>query len=247
MNLKFKSVKGYYYLDAWVMANIIQQSTIQFCTNRLPQDIDPCHRMYDQMTMAARSAVANIAEGSSRRQTSKETEMRLTDVARASLSELLADFFSFSITHNIQPWARESPEARKLASISLERAQYGDDIELDAWRHVKNQFHRFEAALCNPRLDVTVNANMVLINRCISMLQKMMAKQLEDFTQEGGFAENLTAKRIDHLTTQAQDNPRCPICGKPMLLRSAKRGARAGKQFWSCSSYPDCKGTLNIN
>ncbi len=247
MNVKFKSIKGYYYLDAWVMANIIQQSTIHFCTTRLTPEIDPCHRMYDQMTMAARSAVANIAEGSSRRQTSKETEMKLTDVARASLSELLADFFSFSLANNIQPWPKESPEAKKLASISLERAQYGADIEVDAWLHVKKQFKRFEAALCNPHLDVAVNANMALINRCISMLQKMMSKQLEDFTQKGGFTENLSATRIEHLTENAVDGPKCPKCGRPMIIRNAKRGARAGKPFWSCTGYPECNGSMNIN
>lgn len=101
MGIEIKSIKGYYFLDAWVMSHIIYQATISFCQRYLNKDNDPSGRLYDQMVMAARSAHANIAEGSSRRQTSRETEMRLTDVARASLSELLSDFMAFSLTYNI--------------------------------------------------------------------------------------------------------------------------------------------------
>ena len=76
---------GYFWLDTWVMANVIQLATQDFCTRFLHHANDPCGRLYDQMTQAARSASANNAEGNSRHSTSKETEMKLTDVARASL------------------------------------------------------------------------------------------------------------------------------------------------------------------
>ncbi len=83
---------GYYWLDTWVLANVIQLATQDFCHKFLNRSNDPCGRQYDQMTQAARSAPANIAEGNSRHSTSKETEMRLTDVARATLAELSNDF-----------------------------------------------------------------------------------------------------------------------------------------------------------
>lgn len=57
---------GYYWLDTWVLANIIQLATQDFCTRFLNHTNDPCGRQYDQMTQAARSAPANIAEGNSR-------------------------------------------------------------------------------------------------------------------------------------------------------------------------------------
>lgn len=79
---------GYYWLDTWILANVIQLATQDFCTRFLNHNNDPCGRQYDQMTQAARSAPANIAEGNSRHSTSKETEMKLTDVARATLSNL---------------------------------------------------------------------------------------------------------------------------------------------------------------
>ena len=82
---------GYYWLDTWVLANVIQLATQDFCLRHLNRTNDPCGRQFDQMTQAARSAPANIAEGNSRHSTSRETEMKLTDVARASLAELAHD------------------------------------------------------------------------------------------------------------------------------------------------------------
>lgn len=81
-------IVGYYWLDTWILANVIQLATQDFCKRFLYLQNDPCGRQYDQMTQAARSCTANIAEGNSRHYTSRETEMKLTDVARASLSEL---------------------------------------------------------------------------------------------------------------------------------------------------------------
>lgn len=58
MAIEFKSIKGYYYLDAWV----IQLATFRFCTECLTPEIDPCHRLFDQMTMAARKRGANAGK-----------------------------------------------------------------------------------------------------------------------------------------------------------------------------------------
>ncbi len=67
-----------------ISTNIIQLATQEFCEKYIVYRIDPGHRLYDQMVLAARCGVANIAEGSARHSTSIETEMRLLDVARAS-------------------------------------------------------------------------------------------------------------------------------------------------------------------
>ena len=83
---------GYRWLDAWNLAAVIQLATQRFCRRYLDRNNDPCGRQFDQMTQAARSGVANIAEGYSRRATSIETELRLYDVAKASLTELAGDY-----------------------------------------------------------------------------------------------------------------------------------------------------------
>ena len=82
-----KKSGGYRTLNTFTYASIIQLATWRFCNTFLNKDNDPCGRQFDQMTQAARSGRANIIEGSERAGTSNTTEMRLTDVARASLGD----------------------------------------------------------------------------------------------------------------------------------------------------------------
>ena len=110
---------GYYWLDTWVLANVIQLATQDFCMRYLNRKNDPCGRQYDQMTQAARSVPANIAEGSSRRSTSKETEMKLTDVARASLAELANDYLNWLLMQERAPWSVKSEEYRRVAKKGI--------------------------------------------------------------------------------------------------------------------------------
>ena len=119
---------GYYWLDTWVMANVIQLATQDFCARFLNHANDPCGRQYDQMTQAARSAPANIAEGNSRHSTSKETEMKLTDVARATLSELANDYLNWLMRHERAPWSKHSAEYMQVANIRLDKPTYTDDV-----------------------------------------------------------------------------------------------------------------------
>ena len=247
MAIEIKSIKGYYYLDAWVMSHIIHQATISFCQRYLNKNNDPGGRLYDQMVMAARSAPANIAEGSSRRQTSRETEMRLTDVARATLSELLSDFMSFSLTYNIEPWPKDSENYLAFRKLQLEQPNYGTDIEREAWLHVQAQRKRFAPWVESDSLSVRVNSIIQLINRNIFMLQKMISRQLDEFKVKGGFTEGLSKERLTTQASQAleQGAPNCPLCGKPMIKRTIIRGTKAGRQFWGCSGYPECQGTLD--
>ncbi|MBR5436862.1 MAG: four helix bundle protein [Muribaculaceae bacterium] len=227
------------------MSHIVYQATISFCQCYLNKDNDPSGRLFGQMEMAARSAPANIAEGSSRRQTSRETEMRLTDVARATLSELLSDFMAFSLTYNIEPWAKDSEEFLNFRKLQLDKPNYGPDIERDAWLHIQAQRQKFAPWIESEDIAIRVNSMKQLINRNINMLQKMISRQFDDFKLTGGFTEGLSRERV---ATQAQQSmqegaPLCPLCGKPMIKRTIKRGAKAGKQFWGCSDFPECEGT----
>lgn len=249
MSVTIKSIKGYYFLDAWVMAHIIQLSTQRYANTFLDRKNDPCGRMYDQMTMAARSVTANIAEGASRHQTSRETEMRLTDVARASLSELLGDFYNISMRVGCEPWSKHSEAFRRFAAIQLDRPVYTDDWDREAWLHIMRQKKKYDPWIESPNHGICLNSMMALINRLISMLQKMLEAQLEAFKAEGGFAENMSRERSEALRAEAvrEKAPSCPHCGKPMLRRMAKRGQNSGHYFWSCSDYPACHGTRSCS
>ena len=138
---------SYFWLDTWVLANVVQLATQEFCTRFLNLRNDPCGRQYDQMTMAARSAPANIAEGNSRHATSRETEMKLTDVARATLAELGHDYLNWLLRHESLPWSVNSQEYQTVNRIALDRPTYKDDVQHQSSKHILAQKHKFDAWL----------------------------------------------------------------------------------------------------
>ena len=239
---------GYYWLDTWVLANIIQLATQNFCLRHLNRTNDPCGRQFDQMTQAARSVPANIAEGNSRHSTSRETEMKLTDVARASLAELANDYVNWLMLHESIPWSKRSPEYNAVNSIQLDKPLYKDDVQHLSSQHILAQKHKFDTWLQSEDSLMAANCLLVLCNRLIQMLKRQIEHLLEEFKEEGGFTEGLTAERLAHRTQKslANDAPVCPICGKPMIKRVAKKGINSGREFWSCSEYPKCNGTRNV-
>ncbi len=239
---------GYYWLDTWVLANVIQLSTQDFCCRFLNRANDPCGRQFDQMTQAARSAPANIAGGNSRHSTSRETEMKLTDVARATLSELANDYLNWLLRQESIPWSVNAPEYQTVSNLRLDRPTYTDDVQHLSSIHILAQKHKFDRWLKSEDSCVAANCVLILCNRLILMLSRQMERQLECFKAEGGFTEGLTAERLAYRKQQSveDDAPRCPQCGKPMIKRVAKKGINSGKEFWSCSDYPQCYGTRSI-
>jgi len=239
---------GYYWLDTWVMGNIIQLGTQNFCQRYLNRSNDPCGRQYDQMTQAARSVPANIAEGNSRHSTSKETEMKLTDVARASLAELANDYVNWLLLREKIPWSVKSEEHKQVCSVHLDRPTYKDDVQHLSGIHILNQKHKFDNWLNSNDSIIEANCLLILCNRLIMMLSKQIVNQVDTFRETGGFTEALTAERLAYRTEKSiqNDAPMCPKCGKPMLKRVAKKGVNSGREFWSCSTYPQCNGTRSL-
>ena len=235
---------SFYWLNTWVMANVIQLSTQDFCKRYLNLKNDPCGRQFDQMTQAARSGTANIAEGNSRHATSKETEMKLTDVARASLAELANDYFNFLMQAEQTPWSVHTAEYKSVLAMELDQPDYQDDIQHRSAEHILRQKHKFDRWLEAGDAVTAANCLLILCNRLINMLTKQIETQLATFTEEGGFTEALTAERLQFRanTSAEEDAPLCPECGKPMIRRMAKKGINSGKEFWSCTAYPDCRG-----
>ncbi|MBP5424889.1 MAG: four helix bundle suffix domain-containing protein [Prevotella sp.] len=238
----------YYWLDTWVFANVIQLATQDFCIRYLNLTNDPCGRLFDQMVMAARSVPANIAEGSSRHSTSRETEMKLIDVARASLAELSNDYLNWLLRYENTPWSTKSAEFHAVNSVQLDAPDYKDDVLYLSSIHILKQKHKFDSWLNTGDSLVAANCLLILCNRLIMMLRRQIQYLLESFKAEGGFTEGLTAERLSYRQQQSvQANaPVCPLCGKPMIKRVAQKGINSGREFWSCSGFPNCKGTLNI-
>ena len=100
---------GYRRLRSYKVAEVVYDATIVFCRRFLAND----RRLTDQMVQAARSGVRNISEASGAAATSRKSEMKLTNVARASLSdELVGDYNSFLVQRGLRVWPKESREAR---------------------------------------------------------------------------------------------------------------------------------------
>ena len=112
-------------LHSFTLATIIQIETLRFCRRFLTHDpreagakfYDPKGRQYDQMTQAARSGRQNIIEGSERAATSKDTEMKLSDVARASLSELRGDYEMVILDRGQLPWSVHAADAKAVNAV----------------------------------------------------------------------------------------------------------------------------------
>ena len=248
MGVYIGSTARYLGLDSWVLAKIIQLSTYNFCRRYFTRSNDPDGKQFSQTTGAARAVPANIAEGSARHQTSIETEMRLLDVARASLSEVLDDLMFVIMSNGEAVWADDDPRAVQIRAIRLETPVYGKSMLHDVSAHVQAQKHKFDEWIESQDLMVCANALIILCLRVIKMLRNQMEGRMADFRQQGGFSEKMTETRLQAKCEQNKANgvPNCPKCGAVMVRRVAKKGARAGQPFWSCSNYHStgCIGIL---
>ena len=167
---------GYRKLTVYDKSETIYQATVVFCRRFLPARGD---RTVDQMTQAARSCKQNIAEGSAASGTSKETEIKLTNVARATLDELEEDYLDRLKADGLAPWPREDPRA--VAAKRYGRAH----ADWEYWRSI------FES---RPK-DVFCNLMITLINQTKKLLDGMIARQEEDFKRYGGVRERMHAAR----------------------------------------------------
>lgn len=94
--------------------------------------------------------------------------------------------------------------------------------------------------------EVVANTIICLIHQANYLLDRQIAALERDFVEAGGYTERLAAARIAHRASQPNDEaPACPRCGQPMVRRTVRRGDDAGRGFWGCSAYPNCRATLS--
>ena len=103
---------GYRKLKSFQVAQLAYDLTVRFADRY----ISPRSRTHDQMVQAARSGVQNIAEGSKASGTSKKMELKLTNVARASLEELRLDYEDFLRQRGLSLWAKDDPRRFELVA-----------------------------------------------------------------------------------------------------------------------------------
>jgi four helix bundle suffix protein len=184
---------GYRKLKSFQIAQLVYDVTVRFC-NRY---IDKRSRTHDQMVQAARSGVQNIAEGSKASGTSKKTELKLTNVARASLEELRLDYEDFLRQRSLPLWTRDD---QRRADLIAQRCTTADAVA--RWVQSQRNNPSTSSTKSTPSTSSTpstpstfpelaANAALVLIAVACSLLDRQLAAQAAAFEREGGFTERL--------------------------------------------------------
>jgi four helix bundle suffix protein len=169
---------NYRALKSFQKAEIVYDVTFRFCARFLGRG----DRTVDQMIQAARSGKQNIIEGAKASVTSKEMELKLTNVARASLEELLADYEDFLRSKNAAKWDKGSREAKFVRTLG---GQEGVRFE---------QFREFVETRPG---EVVANIALCLIHQANFLLDQQIRRLEQDFLKEGGLRERMSKVRME--------------------------------------------------
>lgn len=195
---------GYRNLKSFRIAQLVYDVTARFCDRY----IDRRSRTHDQMVQAARSGVQNIAEGSQVSGTSKKMELKLTNVARASLEELRLDYEDFLRQRGLPLWEPDHPA---LERFKAKRCSTLDEVR--SWVEEERRLAQQSQATAGqtqtdtdsaqvkpvggspsvsvPSSVLVANAALSLLNLACYLLDRQIAAQAAAFEQEGGFTERL--------------------------------------------------------
>jgi four helix bundle suffix protein len=174
---------NYQELKAFQKAEVVYDLTVRFARQYLGRG----DRTVDQMVQAARSGKKNILEGSKASKTSKEMEIKLTNVARASLEELLDDYLDYLRSRDLPIWPKDSREALYARRLGTKQPQ-----TYDLYREI------FET---RPP-EVVANLAICLINQANYLIDRQIARLEKDFLQQGGLRERMTRARLEHRAQQ---------------------------------------------
>ena len=167
---------GYKKLLTFQKAEIIYDGTVYFCRKHFK----PYDRTIDQMIQAARSGKQNIVEGSMASGLSKEMELKLTNVARASLEELLNDYKDFLRTHHLVFWDKQHQYYKHLSNlITKPNATY----------------EIYRKGIESPDPEVSANVLIGLVNLTSYLLAKQIQRLEAEFLQQGGLRERMAEAR----------------------------------------------------
>jgi restriction system protein len=256
---KLRPSGGYRKTASFQTATLIYDATVWFCE----RFVDPRSRTVDQMVQAARSGRQNIAEGSRCAATSSQTELRLVNVARASLEELLLDYEDYLRHRRLPLWVADGPEATEVRSVpgrwKRNQADPSNPSDLTDLSDAE-RWALYSRWLEHESPATRANATICLIHQANFLLDRQIAALEQAFIEDGGYSEQLATERLKKRRGEQRNQteqpdptnladlkpPTCPQCGSLMALRTAKSGQNQGSQFWGCTSYPGCKGTAKV-
>ncbi len=174
---------GYQELLSFKKARIVYDGTVLFCE----RFVNKRSRTTDQMIQAARSGKQNILEGSQASGTSREAEIKLVNVARASLEELLEDYRDFLRVRDHALWDKDSREAMFVRKLGSDR-----NASYETYR----TFFETRPA------ETFANIMICLIHQTNYLLDKQIARLEKDFLEKGGLKENMFRARVEYRDKQ---------------------------------------------
>jgi len=157
---------------------IVYDATVRFCGRFLEKR----NRTVDQMVQAARSGKQNIVEGSMASGTSKEMEIKLMNVARASLEELLEDYRDFLRTHDCALWEKNSREALFVRKLGSQK---------------DTSYETYRTYIESRPAGVVANIVVCLIHQTNYLLDQQIRQLEQAFLKEGGLREPMTRARLE--------------------------------------------------
>jgi len=167
---------NYAELLSYQKAEIVYDLTYRFCQRFLAKG----DRTIDQMVQAARSGKQNIVEGSKASVTSKEMEIKLTNVARASLEELLNDYRDYLRVRDLKLWPKDSKEAQYVRKLGAKP---------------RATFETYRTFVETRPPEVIANIAICLIHQTNYLLDRQLRRLEKDFVKEGGLRERMTGAR----------------------------------------------------
>jgi four helix bundle suffix protein len=170
---------NYRELLSYRKAEVLYDFTHRFCERFLRKG----DRTIDQMVQAARSGKQNIAEASKASVTSTETELKLTNVARASLEELLLDYEDFLRVRDQPIWAKDSREALYVRRLGRKRDE---------------SFESYRPFFEDRPPETLANIAICLLHQANYLLDHQIKRLEKDFVEKGGLRERMTRARLDH-------------------------------------------------
>ena len=170
---------NYRELLSFQKAEVAFDLTFRFCQRFLSRG----DRTVDQMVQSARSGKQNITEGSKASGTSKETEVKLTNVARASLEELLLDYEDYLRVRDLRLWDKDSKEALFVRELG---------------RQTPQTFELYREFVETRSAEVIANIAICLIHQANYLLDQQLRRLEQDFVKEGGIRERMTRARMQY-------------------------------------------------
>jgi four helix bundle suffix protein len=184
---------GFRKLKSFQVAQLVYDVTVRFCDRY----VNRRSRTHDQMVQAARSGVQNIAEGSVASGTSKKIELKLTNIARASLAELRLDYEDFLRQRKLDLWSTDDPRRKALVA---RRCQTADEValwikEIRVEKNGPKGLYGLDGqsiqSIGSSYAELAANVALVLIGVASALLDRQISAQARAFETDGGFTERL--------------------------------------------------------